>query len=242
MKAFSADRCSSLLAQLGMGYGERSAVISEIRGSVRRLTFDAAGCRVVQRAIEVAEQQQAAELAAELLGIVRRVIMSPHGNFVIQKIIEVLPIRQSTFIVAELIGAGAKFSSNRYGCRILSRIVEHSGSDSLAKTLIDEILQDVRWLLRDNFGHHVIESILEHGSDEQKHHVAAALQCDLTRNATDRHASYVIETALKNCSSIDRSTIIATLTSNPGSLALLASDRSGSYVLNALNRYTVGSV
>jgi len=97
--------------------GETTAAIAELRGNVRRLTFEAAGCRIVQKALERADQQSAAELVSELHGCVRRAISSPHGNYVIQKVVEVLPIALSRFVVNELLEDCSGIVRHRFGCR-----------------------------------------------------------------------------------------------------------------------------
>jgi pumilio RNA-binding family len=227
-----------LLARLEAGGEELSSAIAEIRGSVRRLTFDAAGCRIVQRALEVADPQDAVDLAKELHGCVRNAIESPHGNYVIQKVIEVLPTSQSSFIATELCGAGAEVSRHRFGCRIVCRLLEHSGADPLTVNLVNEILQHAGELCRDSFGHHVIESVLEHCLMEQKHQVAAALHTELLLNATDRHATYVIESALRHCSHADQSALISAFLSNQEALLWLAEHQSGFHVVKALLKHS----
>merc|ERR1712107_246450 len=171
---------------------------SDVRGSMRRLIFDPLGCRVVQLLLQKADHQDSIGLCTELQGSVWRAITSPHGNYVIQKIIEVLPAPHSRFIVAELLGYGAEVSRHRYGCRVMCRLVEHSSNDLVASQLIHETIQMARELCHHEFAHHVLESILEHGLDEQKHWVVVGLQAGILEHAWDPHGSYVIESILRN--------------------------------------------
>merc|ERR1712187_417170 len=180
----------------------------------------------------------ASELIAELHGFVRRAITSPHANYVIQKVIEVMPMPLSSFIISELCGHGAKVSRHRFGCRIICRLVEHLGSDPMLKDLIDEILKDAGELCRHSFAHHVMECVLEHGLPDQKHRIAFAIYEDLMQNATDPHATYVIESALKHCHATDSNTLVAALVCDQETLLCPAEHQSGLYVVKALIRHT----
>ena len=62
--------------------------LSKIRVSVWRLAREAAGCRVVQAALQHASRSDAEVLALELHGHVREGVASPHGNYVLQRLVE----------------------------------------------------------------------------------------------------------------------------------------------------------
>jgi len=214
--------------------GETAAAIAEIRGSVRRLTFEPAGCRIVQSALEKADQQSAADMVSELHGCVRRAIASPHGNYVIQKVVDALPIALSRFVVDEILEDCSGIVRHRFGCRVMCRILEHSGGEANTWMMANEVVKEAVDLLLHNFGHHVIESILEHGLPEHKHQIAVALHSNLAAYVVDRHATYVIESALKQCPSEDQQMLIAALISNTDNLAWIAETQSGFHIVKAL--------
>jgi len=220
-----------------LGAGETTAAIAEIRGNVQRLTFEASGCRIVQSVLEKADQQSAAELVSELHGCVRRAISSPHGNYVIQKVVEVLPIALSRFVVNELLEDCSGIVRHRFGCRAMCRILEHSGGDSMEINtwmMANEVVKEAADLLLHNFGHHVIESLLEHGLPEHKHQIALALHANLAEYVTDRHATYIIESALKECSMEDQLLLISALVCNSENLLWIAENQSGFHIVKAL--------
>lgn len=172
----------------------------------------------------------------QLRGHVRLAISSPHGNFVVQKIVEVLPISLSNFVAEELLGVGAQVANHRFGCRVVCRILEHqarAGGQATA-ALIEEILTQVGRLCRGQFGHHVVKSVLEHGSHRQRAAVARALRRGVLRHARHRHASYVVEQALVHCCERDRNDLAGTLLSSPGYVPVLSSTQSGSFVVRTL--------
>ena len=89
----------------------------------------------------------------------------------------------------------------------MCRILEHSGGDSMEINtwmMANGAVNQTGDLLLHNFGHHVIESLLEHGLPEHKHQIALALHANLTEYVTDRHSTFVIESALKQCSMEDQ--------------------------------------
>jgi hypothetical protein len=63
-------------------------------------------------------------------------------------------------------------------------------------TLISLFSQD---LCRHNFGHHVVQSVLEHGHEKHRKVVANILKADLLSFAKHRNASYLVEKALSYC-------------------------------------------
>ena len=54
-------------------------------------------------------------------------------------------------------------------------------------------------LCRHNFGHHVVQSVLEHGHEKHRKVVANILKADLLSFAKHRNASYLVEKALSYC-------------------------------------------
>ncbi|CAE7336296.1 APUM5, partial [Symbiodinium natans] len=232
----SKERCDELRQQLQAGGDCLSLAMSEISGKVWPLSRDANGCRVVQMAMEKASNGAAKDLAAELHGHVREAAVSPHANYVIQKVITQLSPATSSFIGEELLGNAARFARHRFGCRIMCRLLEHCSSQEGTFKLIDEVLEDPSEALdlcRHNFGHHVVQSVLEHGDARYKELIAEVLRHDLLGNASHRSASYVVESALSHCLEKDQQALLQQL-SHPNMVAELAQARYGFYVAKTL--------
>merc|ERR1719159_1647470 len=163
----TAEACAELIEQLEAGGESHEAAIEAISGSVVDLAFDAAACRVVQKALETADVEVATALAQEMRGHIRDAIKCPHANHVVQKLLDNLPADRTTFVVEELLDFAVELSKHRYGCRIVSRAVKiHAGSYSCPEvlTLIDELLPETAELSRHTFAHYAVEAILESGS------------------------------------------------------------------------------
>lgn len=201
-----------------------------------RLSRDQAGCRLVQEALALVPPKVAAALAGELRGHVKEAIRSPHANFVIQRIIEVLPTEVASFIVAEVRCVGAvEVAEDRFGCRVLCRLLEHfSAEDATAAPLVAEVVAQSRRLCQHSFGHFVLEAVLEHGSDGQRHGVVAALQADVLTLCRSRNASFVLEKALTYASLADRRALAAALSGRR--LPSLVGTAAGCHVARALAR------
>lgn len=226
---------AELTQSLQGGDDTRSEALADIRGSILRLSLEASGCRIVQLALEVADVTIATELIEELRGHVRELIESPHGNYVAQKVIEVLPSAQTAFVIEELYGVGANVARHRYGCRILCRLLEHCASEADMVTLTDEILAEADDLCRHSFGHHVIQSVLEHSPNPQQKQVVAALCMDLPRHVWNRNASFVIEKVLTHCQKEEQRMLLEQLVNEgPDMVTSLAQSRLGPHVAKAL--------
>lgn len=233
----AAQACAELTAQIEEGGVARTAAIEALEGSVQELAFDPSACRVVQKALELADIDVAASLAQELTGKVREAIKSPHANHVVQKMLEILPAHYTTFVVDEVLGSAAEVARHRYGCRVLCRVVErHSGEFACNKSsaLISELLQEAAELSRHTFSHYVIEAVLQFGAPEQRHLVSVALRTDLLRNAKQRSATYVVEKALACCEEQDRNDMVSELFGTVASLVALVENQFGCHVAKAL--------
>mmetsp|Transcript_87470 Transcript_87470/g.271707 ORF Transcript_87470/g.271707 Transcript_87470/m.271707 type:complete len:393 (-) Transcript_87470:143-1321(-) len=228
-----AVHCAKLVEGLEVGGKARVSAVAALRGCVVPLAFDAAGCRAVQLALHVADRRSATELAGELRGHVCEAIRSPHANYVIQKVIEAMPVTLSSFVAEELRGVGPAVARHRYGCRVLCRLLEHTSSSASLAEVINELLAETADLCRHSFGHHVMESLLEHGHLVQQQQVVAVLREDLLSHAQHRCASHVVEAALAHCSAADQAAVAGDLL-HEDKMVSLAQNQFGSFVAKAL--------
>jgi len=230
-----AEACAELIAQLKAGGEARTAAIEALEGSIDELAFDAAACRVVQAALELADEDIAVSLAHELKGHVRAAIHSPHANHVVQKMIDVLPPCHTTFVVEEILGAAAEIARHRFGSRVLCRLVLRQPRDS-AVHLINELLEDATEFCRHSFAHYVIEAILDNGSPANIHTIALSLSSDIVRSAKNRSGTHVVERALLRCSLADRSDMMMELFQSADTLVALVENQFGCHVAKSLVR------
>lgn len=228
----------TLVQQLGAGDDARQEALSSLLGSVLRMSLEPSGCRVVQAALDVASGADKEAMVGELRGHVRLMVSSPHGNFVVQKVIEVLPVSSASFVAQELAGFAAEVAQHRFGCRVLSRLVEHhlcsTAGYPAANDLINELLLEVDQLIRHNFARHVLELILEHGSEPHKQEIGRGIRSNAFYFAKNRCASYVVEAALRLCSKEDTRAIACELLVDSERFITLAMHECGMHVVQAV--------
>lgn len=221
------DRARSQLHRMLQSLEQgRDGTVQQLKGHVARLSRDKVGCRVVQRALELA-RDEAPALALEMVGSVKQAVRCPNGNFVIQKIVTLC---EADFVAQELLGKAADVAKHRYGCRVACRIVERRSGEG-AVAFISELLERVQDLSQHAFAHHAMQSILEHGAAREKQRVASALRPAILANAQGRSSSYVVASALECCDEVDQDSLVLDLLEH---LPALTQSLSGCHVIKAL--------
>jgi len=219
-----------LMKGLEAGGDLRISAISKIQGKVVAMALEPHGCRVVQKALEVAAMADKEALVSELRGHVIRLISSKHGNYVIQKAIQGSPPSWVSFVAGELKYHAVEFARDRFGCRVLCRLSEHAQADEL----VEELLPHMDSLIKHNFARHVVELLLEHGSQRHRDAVVAAIRKNLLANSKHRNASYVIECAFVYCSDAQRTAMATELMADVASFIALAIHECGCHVISAI--------
>jgi len=235
-------RFADMSAKLDEGGAAQTAALAQLRGHVQEFSLDPAACRVVQKALSVADRSEAALLVTELHGFVRMAVSSPSGNHVIQKVVEVMPMNSVEFISAELADVALDVARHQYGCRVFCRLMEHhSSQDNAGYTgrLFDTVLGDTSALCLHCYGHHVIETALEHGTGNQKHCIAVALRENPVRFAHSRFGSFVLRKAFSFCQFTDQQALANALISDVEHFVSLLDNQNGCFVVKALLRLPV---
>lgn len=198
-EAMTEDEHMHVIAQLEQGGTDRLGAMENIRGRAITLARSRHGCRVFQRALEVGSEEEKRLLSNELKGAVKLLLASPHGNFVLQRVVQLLPVTRSRFVAQELSGAATKTAKHRFGCRILCRLGEHhlnTNQASATPSLFAELLQDAEALMNHQFARHVLESVIEFGSDVHRQALIAIVIANPYKYACSLVASHVIEKLL----------------------------------------------
>ena len=181
--------------------------LDSMSGRVWVLSAQRQTCRAVQKALLAATATERAAAIGEFRGHVLEACASMHANFVLQLAIEITPCSQFAFVVEELRGCAVAVARQKTGCRILLRLLEHAAAEPMMQRLIRELLDDSRALIRDRFGHYVMQGLLEHGSATHRRLLAEVLGAGdvdaVFENACHKHASYVVEAALMHCAPED---------------------------------------
>jgi len=216
-------------------------LIQSLRGHVLEFALDARGCRLLQRALELGDDQQQVLLANELRGHVCEALESPHANHVLQQAIELMRPSAVQFILPELRrwGKPSALARHRYGCRVLERLIEHFPPHDLA-LFIGEVLEEALHLCRHVYGNFVMQHVLEHGEQTQKKRIIDVLCSDLAGVALDQHACSVLDKALSYGSPSDQLLLAEQVINERGLLAAMATMRGGFAATQRLFRVVGG--
>eukprot|EP00930_Biecheleria_cincta_P054783 TRINITY_DN4118_c0_g1_i1.p1 TRINITY_DN4118_c0_g1~~TRINITY_DN4118_c0_g1_i1.p1 ORF type:complete len:454 (-),score=135.00 TRINITY_DN4118_c0_g1_i1:92-1453(-) len=193
------------------------------------------GCRVVQKALDVADSTQRSKLLAAIQPHVVSLYQSPHGNYVITKVIQQLPAANLGGIVSELEKQGfEEVAKHRFGCRVLERLIEHCEEKDLIR-LIEVVKAQAAVLSRHQYANFVVQHLFEH-SPSQRSALLSSFLKEVPQLAMHRHASHVVQRALSYSEKEDQHALIQTMLKAEGETTLekVAVGRYGNYVVEQL--------
>lgn len=193
-----AEQLLSQLEEGGDALVEVRAAL-EKPGTVKRLSFQSKGCRAVQKALEVLDRAPAARLARGLEGSILQAVKCRFANHVILVIIKQFRTDDMFFVLTELWWCFVELANQQYGCRVLCKLLEEHMDDERIAYLMNLVLLQAEWLVRDRYGCHVMEHVLEYGRPDQKQVIVHVLREKLLKNAQDKYASFVFTKALNSC-------------------------------------------
>lgn len=199
----SPEACGKYIDELRKGGAAAQEIVKTLTGRFATISFEKDGCRLVQEAIEAVDSAVASSIAKELRGHIIRACDSPNANYVVQKMIKALPPPSVSFVAEELLGNGVEVAKNMYGCRIICRILEFSPASHSSARLISEVLDRAAELMQHTFGHHVIQSALENGTNDQKHRILETIRDNIDAALANRNAGFVLDRALTHGSMAD---------------------------------------
>lgn len=166
-----------------------------------KLSMDQDGSRLVQAALQVGDRRVQTGIILQLQGRVCKMMGSPHANHVLQRIIELLPPQTAFFIFDEVSKKWNPdyLAQHRFGCRVLERMIEHFPCSHAALApwaqYLDWLLQSAASHCYHDFASFIMQHLMEHGTDEHRSIIAAAVAQELERAALDCHASGVLDKA-----------------------------------------------
>lgn len=175
-------------------------------------------CRVVQKALEMLNDESMSRLIQEFRGNVLMCLHDQNGNHVIQKCVEVLSNKakrgnvtaagEMEFILNDVLDNTASLSCHPYGCRVLQRILEYCRMPQQFRAL-DEIMECHGDLLDDQYGNYVIQHVLQFGRDSDRDSILdLVVRGGLLILSRQKFASNVVEKLLKYGNPTQRNRIV----------------------------------
>jgi len=212
-------------------------ILRWLQKAALELALSACGCRVVQKAFEVAGGDDRAALVSQLRGHAVKLVESPHGNHVLQKCIETMPNKSVQFVVDELgafRGGWAALARHRYGCRVEERLIEQFPEEMLG-LLMTAVIADTHTLCCHPYGNYVVQHVLEHGSKERRAQIVTVLvQDDIVSLAQHNVASNVVRKAIEFCGSEGQQTLARAILAVNGGFLAMGCSRYGSQAARQL--------
>lgn len=226
-----------MVALIWGGEEAREQVLSELlqRGAVKYYSLHPAGTWLIQLALEILDKAVAVQLVDDLRGSVVRAAKSGHGNYVIQKIIRVLRPGDASFVVEEIQRHGHGLAFHASGCRVLCRLLELAIGDPSTAALMDMVLADLKELIKDQHGHHIVERALEYGLPAQRARILEELQQNFAWHLWDRNSTYVLQKAMQTGAQVEREAVASlVLALSDQALGAIATNYYGSAVVQAV--------
>jgi len=214
----------------------KAKLAKKIQYRVLALSLQMYGCRVVQKILESVEVETQKMLIQELDGHVLECVKDQNANHVIQKCIEtVVNSKDIEFIIKAFYGRVYDLSTHPYGCRVIQRMLEHC-DDSLKRPVLEELMQFVELLAKDQYGNYVLQHVLQHSPDDQKIKIVRIVANNVLEFSKHKFASNVVErcfistdTRMKD---ILLTGVVGTMESSP--LVAMVRDQYGNYVIQKM--------
>jgi len=115
---------------------------------------------------------------------------------------------------------------HKFGCRVLERMIEHfpacRNTFPHLVHFLDDLLERAASHMFHAFATHVMQHIMEHGSQSHKKVIFDALRSDLEKAAMDPHACGVLDKALSFMPVEDQCSLAGDVLTNDGLLARMA--------------------
>jgi len=223
------EQCNDVMAQLSSGdQVEQHRVLLWLQKVVRHLALSKMGCRIVQKAFEVASGADHDMLVAELKDHVVELYESPHGNYVLSRAIEILPAAKNNFVISALSGRWAGVSRHRFGCRVICRLLEHCSDEQMGE-LLSVVVAEADTLARHAYGNFVVQSALEHALPGRRAAILLQILPDFGTLTMHRTGSLVAQRALNYCDVEGQGLAIQALLRS--SVVDVACSHYGSYVI-----------
>ncbi|KAJ3452427.1 pumilio 2 [Anaeramoeba flamelloides] len=203
-------------------------------GHILELSLDIYGCRVVQKAFEVADLDSKKKMVHELQGNVLQLVYDQNGNHVIQKCIECIPNEDVEFIIKIFAERFETLSKHPFGCRAVQRILKYYTGKYLNE-ILKELFELVTTFVKEQYGNYVIQFLLTEGTREQKSLIISKITPNVHEFSLHKFASNVVEKCLLNGTKKEKSKIIEKLLENDGEILKdMMKDQYGNYVVQKI--------
>ncbi|KAJ3195616.1 hypothetical protein HK101_011616 [Irineochytrium annulatum] len=201
------NRFGNFLMQRCLEHGTAAQVrvlAGAMVGHIYALSCDRFGCHVVQKALDVCEDDVKLQIISELLRAIPETITHRFACHVWQRVFET----RWTGVnhrprVAQRVDAALKsqwhlVANDENGSLVVQCVFENCDESDKAG-IVREVLAHTVEIARGQWGNWVIQHLLEHGSTADKQHILKVVARHVYSMSIDQFASKVVEKGLKTC-------------------------------------------
>jgi hypothetical protein len=216
-------------------------VAEMVKDHLADLITDEHGRFVVACALGLLSPEAAAEACLGYLSYKGRIIATaadPNGRFLIVQILAegLGGSVVSTRVAEALQGNVISLATSMSGCHSVKAAVRYLSGDE-RQVLVDELLctkESILDCVKDRYARHVVEYLLEHGTEGDTERIADAFRGEAMSLALHKRAQSTIKTALETMPKLQRNVLIAELRSDDSLVEDLRKSRNGAEIVAML--------
>ncbi|CAH9137581.1 unnamed protein product [Cuscuta epithymum] len=188
------------------------------------------GSSAVQRFIKRIKNTGLEQFVAIILSMrFVELMTSEHGRFVVQECFYTFDAKENEVLFNSAISYLKEVATTQYGCSSLN-VCLGCITGAQRQLLLKSIAEKSDFLANDPYGNYVVQEVLMLRNDEITQKICDRLKRDYLRLSFKRSGSRVVEKCIQ-ASEYGLDSVVETLLNSEKSLALLARDRFGNYVI-----------
>jgi hypothetical protein len=203
---------------------DKKLIFHEVFPQAKELMTDVFGNYVIQKLFEFGDDAQREALLSLLLGNAIELSMQMYGCRVVQKAFEVLPPPLLVPFVKEFSGDVLECVHDQNGNHVIQKCIEIMSASTSAQGesmsdhiqfIIDAFLGQVKVLASHPYGCRVVQRVLEHCCNSQKHAVLnELLEGGVDKLVKDQYGNYVVQHIIQYGRPADRAVVVMLIRSD----------------------------
>ena len=199
------------------------------------LSKDQNGCRLLQKKID--EQPEIAkDILNNILETIIEIITDPFGNYLIQKLYNYMNEEQFLKLMA-LFQFDINFiCCNSYGTRAIQKLIDYLTSETLMKTFVNLIKNDVKNIINDINGSHILLKVFSLNNLYANSIIFNEIFINILSIATHKHGCCVLQKCIEKINLNDKNKLINCIIDN---CKVLICDQCGNYIIQFIIAFKI---
>jgi len=209
-------------------------ICKQVKNQILTLSNHPYGCRVMQRIVTYCNHPARLQAFQDMMPDMVELLSNSYGCYVVQTIIENVPSEKMRPLRDEfLIPRFYELAIDPTG----THVVQHSCryfTDEDKEEMINQAMDVLLDLCRDNYGNYVVQKIIHYGNPETRSRVIQKIVPHVVELSCHKVASNIIEKAVSRATKEESKAIIQTITANDKVLQRIICDSFGNYVVQKM--------